>query len=58
LLIVKKILWSTKIGRGWSGTLVFPDMPLAQFAKRKYGFSFDERTESTEGFLQDIGVDQ
>jgi len=24
LLIVKKILWSTKIGRGWSRTPVFP----------------------------------
>lgn len=33
------------------------DMSLAQFAKRKYGFSFDERTGSPEGFLQAIGVD-
>jgi hypothetical protein len=27
LLIVKKILWSTKIGRGWSRTPVFQALP-------------------------------
>jgi hypothetical protein len=27
LLISKKILWSTEIGRGWSGTLAFPAIP-------------------------------
>jgi hypothetical protein len=28
LLNVKKILWSAKIGRGWSGTQVFPESKL------------------------------
>lgn len=33
------------------------DITLAQFAKRKYGFSFDEVTGSPEGFYEAIGVD-
>jgi hypothetical protein len=37
LLIVKKILWSTKIGRGWSGTPVFPTMdePLQKMIDKR-----------------------
>jgi hypothetical protein len=33
------------------------DVSLAQFAKRKYGFSFDEATGSPESFYEAIGVD-
>jgi len=33
------------------------DISLAQFAKRKYGFSFDEKTGSPESFFEAIGVD-
>ena len=33
------------------------DLTLAQFAKRKYGFSFDEKTGSPDSFLEAVGVD-
>lgn len=33
------------------------DISLAQFAKRKFGFSFDEKTGSPDSFLEPIGND-
>lgn len=42
--------------RSGSNTRRCVDMSLAQFAKCKYGFAFDEKTGSPDAFYEVIGV--